>query len=141
MQLVRGSRRCRDVISALHNDSGNASESAGVRDQLTFGEPPAMEEVMVLNARKSKCEYRIAEFCDQAVILLQRDGGSLPAAPGHACRLVHGRIPVEQQLVVGRNGVPGKGTAAQRSQEHLVALRKQLSRTTVVVEVEFAPSE
>src|SRR4051794_16704964 len=49
MQLVRGNRRSREVIATLDDDGWNPGQSADVRDQLTLGEPAAMEKVVVLD--------------------------------------------------------------------------------------------
>ena len=53
MQVIRGDRRSRDVVTTLDDDPGNPSQSAGVRDQLAFCEPAAVEEIVVLDARKA----------------------------------------------------------------------------------------
>ena len=58
MQLVRGDRGRRNVIATLHDDRRNACQPAGVRDQLTLGEPPAMKEIMVFNTREGQGECR-----------------------------------------------------------------------------------
>ena len=96
---------------------------------------------MIFNSREGQGECRIAEVGDQAVILLQGNGGRLPAAPRQRGRLVHRRIRIEQQIVVRGDCVADKRTTAQWSQEHLVAFGKQLPGTAVVVEIELALPE
>jgi hypothetical protein len=54
---------------------------------------------------------------------------------------VHGRIGVKQQIVVGGDGITGKGAPAQRSEEHFIALGEQLPGRTVVVKIQLTPSE
>jgi hypothetical protein len=54
---------------------------------------------------------------------------------------VYGGIWVEEQVVVRRDCITCKGATAQRSQEHLIALRKQLPSAAVVIEVQLASAK
>ena len=56
MQLVRGDCGSGDVIATLNDDRGNSGQPIDVGDQLTFSEPAAVEEVVVLDAREGQAQ-------------------------------------------------------------------------------------
>src|SRR6476620_7366238 len=113
IQLIRGDCGSGNVVASLNDYRRNSGQSIDVGDQLTFSEPAAVEEIVVLDARESQGKCRIAEVGDHAFILLQSDGCSLPDAPCHAGRPVYSGIRIEQQVVVCGNRVPGEGATAQ----------------------------
>src|SRR5215212_4756538 len=104
MQLIRRYRGGRNVVTTLNDDPRNIGQSVSIRDQLTFCEPAAMKEIVILDARESQRVIRIAEVSDKALIRLQGDSGSFPSTPGHTRWPMHLGIGVEQQVVVGGNG-------------------------------------
>src|SRR5688572_17364593 len=141
MQFIGRNGRGRHVVTTLDDDTRNVGQPVGIGDQLTLRKPAPMEEVVVLDACESQRVRRIAELRNQAFVRLQGDGGSLPGAPGHTGRPVNGLIGIEEQLVIGGDGVTNKGATAQRSEERFIAFRKELPGRTVVVEVELAATE
>src|SRR4029450_11920802 len=137
MQVIRSYGGSRHVVTTLNDDTRNVGQPTGIADQLTFPEPTAMEEVEILDACEGQRVARITEVSNQALIRLKGDSCSLPRAPGNAGRPMYGGIGVEQQGVIGGNGVASERATAQRGEEHLVAFRKQLAGGPVVVEVEL----
>ena len=68
MQVVRGDRGSREVVTTFDDDPGNPSQSAGVRDQLAFCEPAAVEEIVVLDCAQGQRECRIAEVGNEFLV-------------------------------------------------------------------------
>src|SRR5690349_1066369 len=54
VQIPRRPRRARNVVAALHDDTGNVAQAMRVADQLTFGEESLVREVVVLDAREGQ---------------------------------------------------------------------------------------
>ncbi len=81
VKLPGGSCRRADVVAALHDDTGNAAEAAGIAKELAFLEPCAMNEVVVLDSGKGRRERISGVGLGKSGIAQQCDGFGFPAAP------------------------------------------------------------
>ncbi len=75
---MRGARRADHVIASLDDRTGDAAQPPRVAQELPLIQPAAMDEIMVLDARKGEREVRILESRGDAGIGQQRDRPPLP---------------------------------------------------------------
>src|SRR5690606_13671078 len=92
VQLPRGDRRRGNVVAALNDHPRDVSEPVGVPDQLALLEEAFVDEVVVLDPGEGEGIMLLAELIRVGLIGKERNGFSLPEAPGPRGLPLHGGV-------------------------------------------------
>src|SRR5262245_59030189 len=83
VQVPGAARGAHDVEAALHDDGRDVPDLWYVVEELRFAlEPAAVDEVVALDAREFRREFRIAEAPDVVLVQFHVRQRSFPDGPG-----------------------------------------------------------